>query len=351
MDCNRLEHYLNENEGVEIEKDSDLQKHIGECRDCKNYFLFDKIMHSQKEVFEKAPEYFLFNVRRKINDLRNHKQRRSILGIFRPLIKPAIAFASLALLIALFATIKNSPVGVVDNLVDRFNISELKNIKINDVLYVSKQIHVDLTLNGNVKVQVDSNTVLQLRAKDRIALFRGQFFLSVGSNKMTIETPNGLITLKHAKIKIQTTLHEEKGVHNAETSCCVIDGSAEIDNSKEKIAVMLGQEIVLTENGAIERKSSLPDAAKKEQASGIATASKSKVFTAKEQICDCLYDMRYNSDNNQLHGKEMKENKFPVRVFWQNSVKIESMRRPDEKFCFFNAGGSPVRYIGNSPGI
>ena len=76
-----------------------------------------------------------------------------------------------------------------------------------------------------------------------------------------------------------------------------------------------------------------------------------KVFTAKEQLCECLYDTRYNSDNNPLHGKEIKENKFPVRIFWQNKEKFESMRRLDETVCFSNAFGDCSAFIGIGPGI
>jgi|WetSurMetagenome_2_1015567.scaffolds.fasta_scaffold34185_2 hypothetical protein len=348
MECNRLEHYLNEHEGEEIEKNSELHNHSGECRDCKEYRLFDKILHSQKEVFEKAPETLLPTVQQRIREQQT-RESPAWLDIFRPLLKPALAFSVLLIAAGLYMHLKNSPIGVVDNLAERFNISDLRNIKTGDVLYVAKQINVDFTLNGNVKLEMDSNTVLQVRAKNKIALFRGQLHVAVGKKAMKVETPNGVITLRQAKIKVHTTLTKENGNFRARTSCYVFDGNVQI-GTKEKSSIAPGQEIELAENGGFELKNASPSAQKDREFS-INPSLKSKVFTAKEQLCDCLYDIRYNSDNNPLHGREMKENKFPVRIFWLNKEKFESMRRLDEKLCFFIAGNGSTRHTGNSPGI
>ena len=351
MKYTKLELFLSENEGREIEKDGEMHRHMGACRDCKEYLLFTKILYSQKEVFEKAPETILSRVRQRIHERQNCRERSSILDIFRPLVKPAIAFLVLLLAATLYTYLKNSPIGVIDNLADRFNISELKNIQTGDILYVAKQIRVECTLNGQRKMALDSNTVLQLRAKDKIILFRGQLYADVGKKTLALETPNGVITVKNAKIKVHTAITNHNGGYRAKTSCSVIEGIAEIGNSREKVRVSRGEEIVLGENGKVELKRTLPGPALAEKASRLNAAAKSKVFTAKEDLCDCLYDVRYKLNDNQLHGKEVKENKFPVRIFWQNEAKIESRRRLEDAFCFFNAGNDRTVFIGYSPGI
>jgi hypothetical protein len=349
MECNRLELFLNKHEGGAIDRDSELHNHVSACRDCKEYLVLTKLLASQKENLEKAPETILSTVRRRIHERQNRREYSSVFDTFRLFAKPAIAFSALFTVAAVFLYLKNSPIGVVDNLADRFNISEFKNIQSGDVLYVAKQINVDLTLNGNVKLEMDSNTVLQLRAKNKIALFRGQMHVAVGKKAMKVETPNGVITLRHAKIKVHTTLTKENGNFRARTSCYVFDGNVQI-GTKEKSLVTPGQEIILAENGRFELKNSLPSA-QKDREFRVNSPLKNKVFTAKEQLCDCLYDIRYNSDDNPLHGKEMKENKFPVRIFWRNKDKYESMRRTDEKVCYFNGSSGSTGNIGNSPGI
>ena len=351
MECKRLEQYLNEHDCARIAKDSDLHLHLRECPHCQKYYLFENILRSQKEIFEKAPEAIVPTVRQRIFELQRRRERSSMMDILRLLVKPAIGFSILFIAVAFYMHVKNGPIGVVNNLADRFNRSEFKNIKAGDILYASKHIHVDLTLANHSKLYLDSNTLLQFRAKDKITLSRGRLYLAAGGDEMKIETPNGLITVKNAKTKISANRKEEKDAAITKTSCSVIEGIVQIENSKGISVVSSGQEIVLAENGKIESKNVLPDSAISGQASRIYSVSSDKVFTAKEQLCDCLYDIRYNPDNNALHDKELKENKFPVRVFWRNKEKIESMRRLDEPVCFFNGSGGSTRDFGNSPGI
>jgi hypothetical protein len=349
MACNRLELFLSEHECAEIERDGELHEHMGACRECREYLLLTKLLASQTGHFDKAPETVLYKVRQAIHEQQNRRGYSSILDLFRPLVKPAIAFSALLLIAVVFSLhLKNSPVGIIENLADQFNISEFRNIQTGDVLYVGKRINVDCTLDGNVKIGLDSNTVLQVLGKKDIALFRGQVRIATGKNTINLETPNGVLVLNNAKIKVQTALTKDNGSFKARTSCSVYDGRARIG---DKALVTAGQEIVLAENGAVEVQKSLPPALRDDQEFWIGSPAKNKVFTAKEQLCDCLFDMRYNPDENSLHEKEMKENKFPVRIFWQNTEKIESMRRFDEAVCLFNAAGDPGRNDGNSPGI
>jgi hypothetical protein len=351
MECSRFEHYLSENEGVKIAKNSDLYKHAAACPDCRSFLLFNKIMYSQKEVFEKAPETILSGVRQRIRERQNLREQKAWLNIFKPLLKPAIGFSVILIALVFYMHLKNGHIGVVNNLEDRFNRTEFKNIKVGDILYASKHIHVDLTLTNHAKLHLDSNTLLQFRARDKITLSRGQIYLTAGGNEMKIETPNGLIIVKNGKTKIGSDRKKEKGAFITKTSCSAIEGIVKIGHSREQTVVSPGQEIILAGNGKIVRKDVLPDSAMSEQTSRINSASPGKVFTAKEQLCECLYDSQYNSDDKTFHGKETKENKFPVRVFWRNKDKFESMRRTDESICFFNADGGSIRAIGSGPGI
>jgi hypothetical protein len=351
MACDKVERYLNDHECAEIEGDGELRSHVAECQDCKNYYLFDKILHSQKGVFEKAPETIALAVRQRIRELHDLRERAAWHNIFRPLLKPAIGFSILLIAVVFYMHLKNGPIGVVNNLEDRFNSTEFKNIKTGDILYASKHIHVDLPLTNHAKLHLDSNTLLQFRAKDKITLSRGQIYLTVGDNEMEIETPNGLITVKNVKTKIRTDRKKEKGAYITTTACSVIEGIVKIGLARDQAVVTPGQEIILAGNGRIERKDAVPDSAMSEQISRINSGSPGKVFTAKEQLCDCLYDSRYNSDDKTFHAKEMKESKFPVRIFWRNKDKFESLRRTDESICFFNADGGNVPAIGSGPGI
>jgi hypothetical protein len=351
MECNRLERFFSENEEGTVLKDGDLRKHVDTCRACKEYLLFTKVLHSQKEVFEHAPETLLLKVRQRINERVDRNERLSIFDIFKLIAKPAaLACCLLLIATALFIHFRNSPIGRVNNLADRFNISEFREVKTGDILYVAKQIQVDLTMNGNTKVELDSNTVLQLRSRNKIALFRGQVHLAAGKNALKVETPNGIITLKDATIKVHTALKKENGDFKARTSCYVINGNVQI-GTKRKTLVTPGQEITLAENGKVELKNSLPVTEQNDRMFRIDAPLKNKVFTAKEQLCDCLYDIRYNAADNPLHGKEMKENKFPVRIFWQNKEKYESMRRFDETVCYFNINRNNYSPIDIGPGI
>jgi hypothetical protein len=351
MECNRFESYLKENEGAKIEIDAELTNHIGECRECKKYFLLVRILNSQKGVLKKAPETILFNVRQRINDLQKSGEIPAWQAVFGRLLKPAIAFTLLVIAVAVFISFRNSPIGVVDNLAERFNVPELKYINTGDVLYVGKNIHVDFLLKNSAKLQLDSNTLLQLKGKDKIALSRGQLYLTAGSGRLHIETPNGLITIKNTKTKIHTAIKEENGISVTKTSCVVFDGAAEISNSKGKVIAISGEEIVLKENGKIEFINTLTGPALKEQASRIDSPTKIRVFTAREQLCDCVYDKKYDSDHNQVHGKDIKENRFPVRIFWQNKLNIESRGDMNKTLCFFNVGNGDSGRTGNNPGI
>ena len=351
MGCNKFEHFLEENEGADIEKNKELKKHLEGCKDCKQYFLFNRILNSQKKVFERAPENLLFNVRQEIRNLQNCKRRPSVLNIFRPKIKPAIAFAVLLIAVGLYTSLKNSPIGVIDNLADKFNISKFKNIKTGDILYVAKHINVDLKLNNNAKLQLDSNTLLQFKAKDKISLSRGEIYLDVGSNEVEIKTPNALITVKNTKTKIHTTIKQQEGVYRANTSCVVLEGIAAIGNSDEKMLVTPGQEIVLAGNGKVQLKNTVPDSTLRKLASRINSASKNRIFTAMEQLCDCLYDKKYDVRGDQLHGNDIKENKFPVRIFWQTKMETQFGRGINETYCFFNAGSGNGSCVGISSGI
>ena len=219
------------------------------------------------------------------------------------------------------------------------------------MLYVGKNIHVDFQLKNSAKLQLDSNTVLQFRSKDKIELSRGQLFLSAGNKEMEIETPNGVITVKNTKTKIHTTIKEENGVSITKTSCVVFDGTAKISNSKGKVIAIPGQEFVLAENGKVEFMNTLTGSALTEQASRIDSPPKIKVFTAMEQLCDCVYDKKYDLDHNQMHGKEIKENRFNVRIFWQNKINIESRREMNKSLCFFNVGSGNISNTGNRSGI
>jgi hypothetical protein len=170
MGCNRFEHFLEENDGVDIEKNLEIKSHLAECKDCKRYYVFNKILNSQKNAFERSPEALFFNVQKKIRNLHNRSHWQNILSIFKPKAKPAIAFAVLLIAAGLYTSLKNSPIGVIDNLADKFNISKFKNIKTGDILYVAKNINVDLKLNNNSKMQLDSNTLLQFKARNKISL-------------------------------------------------------------------------------------------------------------------------------------------------------------------------------------
>ena len=352
MPCKRFENFIKETDGCDIEIPSKLLKHTEECLECKNKFVLTGILHSQKGVFEKTPEIILINVRQRVRELRMRKGHPAWRDAVGRWLRPAIAFAACIIaVVAVYFFIRNSPVGVVDNLVERFEIPRLKYVRSGDMLYVAENVNVCLTLKNDAKLRLDSHTVLRCCAGNRVSLSRGRLYLSAGSGRMKIQTPGGTITLQRAGAVISTTHRKSQAVSSSRTLCTVIEGCAEIAHAGGTMVVSRGREIVLAEAGEIGYTDSLTDQVLKERASWIVSAPENRVYTAKDQLCDCVYDARYDSAGAGLHGKDIREHTFPVRIFWQTKSNINFRTEMDETFCLFNAGGGCTRRTCNHPGI
>ncbi len=352
MKCREFEKYLIKNVSVRRIIDDDLKNHVKECPECKKVFFLDEILNARKESLEKAPETILINVRRRIYEAENHRSafNRQWRPIFGRLLKPAAGFALSIALAFLFTLTRNNQIAVVNNLSERFDIPELKYIHAGDVLYVGKSGRVDFLLKKGAKMQLDSNTLLQIRSGNKISLSRGQLYLAAVNNVIEIETSGGVISVRNSKIKINTSAIKQDNELVTKATCVVFSGCAEIKSSTGTLTALRGDKIVLLDNGRIESINKTGEENLKEDDFSIDSPMTGKVFSAKEELCDCVYDVDFDSVRNRMHSKEYKEKRFPVRVFWENRYNIESRRYLNDALCFIDGYNSFTGSNGNSSG-
>jgi hypothetical protein len=339
MECKRLEDYLRKNECTGISLGTELRNHIEECRDCKSYFLLVGLLNSQKGAVEKAPQSILLNVQHRIRSLQRPSEKPAWLNTFKLVLKPALAFSILLAAVFLYTNFKNNYIGVVDNLVDRFNISKFKYIKTGDVLYTGDSTTATIRLNGNNILQIHQNTVVVVKGPRHISLSHGEISLLSGDRELQIETPDGLLLARNADTRIRTTTTKpENGLSKTETTCIVLNGKLVIKYPLKEIILSQGQEAVVAENGGITCQKQLTPA---ESASEKSPAINQKLFAAVQSLCDCIYAFNYTPDKKanhlELFGKEVNENNFKVRVFWQEKKLNKPVLGPSgeiNKICF-----------------
>jgi hypothetical protein len=160
--------------------------------------------------------------------------------------------------------------------------------------------------------------MVRVKGSRHIALSRGEISLLSGDKELQIETPDGLLLSRNTNSKIQTVARLENGVLKTETTCIVFEGKLVIKYPLEEIVLNKGQKTVLAENGRITYQQQMTAV---ESESEKSTAVKQKIYAAVQSLCDCIYASEYTpgkkADHLQLFGKEANENKFKVRVFWQ----------------------------------
>jgi hypothetical protein len=358
MECSIFEKYLKGNDCCSDIIPVEITKHLGECKNCQNYYQFAMILNSQKSVLEKAPEDILPAVENKIFEsitLKKESLNRfkyllkpSFNGLFehiglynrfKYLLKPAFAGLFVLLLIVVSYTyLANKNIGYVENLSERFKLSQFENIKSGDMLYAGDNTTADIRLNSKNKLQIHQNTIVRVKGSRKIALSRGEISLASGDNELQIETPDGVLLARNSNTKITTIASVENGLIKTETTCIVFKGTLIIKHPLREIVLNQGQKAVLAGNDGITYPQQMTVAESKSEKSA---AVKQKLFAAVESLCDCIHTFNYTpgkkADHLQLFGKEVNEKKFKVRVFWQEKGLNElGFGHPGEesKTCF-----------------
>ena len=282
-------------------------------------FSLLSLLELQKGLLEKAPEDILPNIEKKISDSIKQVKNKEPFSIFKPLLKPAFAgFFVLLVAVLSYVYLANKNIGHVENLSERFKIAQFENINSGDELYTGDSTIAAISLKSKNELQIHHNTIVRVKGSRHIALSRGEISLLSGDKELQIETPDGLLLARNTNTKIHTMARMENGVLKTETTCIVFNGKLIIKYPLKEIILNQGQKAVLAENGRITYQKQLTAA---EFESEKSTAVKQKVFAAVESLCDCIYASNYTPDKKanhlQLFGKEVNENKFKVRVFWQ----------------------------------
>jgi hypothetical protein len=323
MECEIFKKHLLECDCATDVLPVEIQQHLSECKGCREYYEFALLLNSQKSPLEKAPEDILPNIEKKISDSVRQTENEGSLSIFTFLCKPSFAGAlagSFALLVTglSYAYLTDRSIGHVENLSQRFRIAQFENIKAGDMLYTGDSITAAINLLGRNKLQIHQNTLVRIKGPRRITLSRGEIALESGDKELEIETPEGLFLARNTHAKIRTVATREKGTLKTETTCIVLDGKLTIKYPLNEITLSQGQKAVITENGGITYQKQLTPAESELERS---SAVKQKMFSAVQLLCDCIYAAEYAAGKKTNHlpffGKEENENKFKVRVFWQ----------------------------------
>ena len=319
MACKIIEKCLKSNNCVNDIVPAEIKKHLSVCKSCQQYYQFALLLNSQKSLLEKAPEEILPNVEKKISYSLKQLKHEEPLTIFKPLFKPAFAgFFVLLVAVASYTYLANKNIGHVENLSERFKIAQFENINSGDELYTGDSTTAAISLKSKNELQIHHNTIVRVKGPRHISLSRGEISLLSGDKELQIETPGGLLLARNTSTKIQSIARLENGVLKTETTCFIFNGKLIIKYPLKEITLNQGQKAVLAENGIITYQKQLTAA---ESESEKSTAVKQKVFAAVQSLCDCIYASNYTPDKKanhvQLFGKEVNENKFKVRVFWQ----------------------------------
>ncbi len=321
MECKKIENYIEENDCIDAVLPEELQKHLVTCTDCRNFHQFVVALGLQKGSLEKAPEDILPNIEKEIFNSIKVKNKEPIY-IFKSLLKPSFAgFFVLLVVVLSYAYLSNKNIGYVENLSERFKIAQFENIKSGDVLYAGDNTIATIRLKNNNKLQIHHNTIVRVKGLRQLSLSRGEISLLSGDKELQIETPDGLLLARNTNTKITTTARLEKGLLKTETTCFVFNGKIIIKYPSKEVVLNQGQKVVLAENGKITYQKQLTAAESESEKSNVA---KQKILAAVESLCDCIYTFNYapgkKANHLQLFGKEVDENKFKVRVFWQEKV-------------------------------
>jgi hypothetical protein len=318
MECNKIAKYLKENDCSDTIVPEEIQKHLITCKDCRQYYQFVLALGMQKESLEKAPEDILPTIEKKIFNSIPLKNEEPF-NIFKFLLKPSFAVSFVLLVVVLsYAYRANKNIGYVENLSERFKIAQFENIKSGDVLYAGDNTIATIKLKSNDKLQIHHNTIVRVKGSRHLSLSRGEISLLSGDKEIQIETPDGLVLARNTNTKITTSAKLEKGLLKTETTCFVFKGKLIIKYPSKEVILNQGQKVVLAENGRITYQEQLTAA---EFESEKSNATQQKLLAAVESLCDCIHADNYapgkKSNHLQLFGKEVNENKFKVRVFWQ----------------------------------
>jgi hypothetical protein len=325
MECEIFKKHL-ENECGNDAIPARIKKHLNECKSCQEYYQFALLLSSQKGACIKAPEDILPSIEKRISESVRQSKNEEPFNIFKFLFKPAFAasFAVLVLALLSYAFLADKNIGYVENLSKRFKIAQFENIKSGDMLYAGDNTTAVIDLKSKNKFQIHNNTVVRIKSSWQIVLSRGELSLAAGDKELEIETPEGLMLARNTDIKIHTTASLEKGLLKTETTCVVFKGKLTIKSSSREIVLAQGQKVVLAENGEITFQKQLTAI---ETESEKETAVNQKVFSAVQALCDCIYAYEYAPDKKsnhlQLFGNQANENKFKVRVFWQEKGLIQ----------------------------
>jgi hypothetical protein len=338
MECTILEKYLKDNDCTGTVVPIAMEKHLGECNDCRKYYQFVVALDVQKGSLEKAPEDILPTIEKRIAESIKPVKSRDPFAIFKPLFKPALAgFFAVLVAVMFFTYLANKNIGHVENLSKRFNIAEFENIKSGDVLYTGDNTTAAINLKNKNTLQIHHNTIVRVKGSRQIALSRGEISLLSGDKALQVETPDGLLLARNANTKITTIARLEKGVLKTETTCIVFNGTLIITSHSKETTLHQGQKAILAENSGITYQQQLT-AADFESEKG--TAVKQKIFEAVESLCDCIHEFNYTpgkkGNHRELFGKEVNENKFKVRVFWKEKGLNELVFGPlneNNKLC------------------
>jgi hypothetical protein len=323
MECHKIEKYLKGSDCRDNALPEELQKHLATCKDCRHYYQFVSALDVQKGSLEKAPEDILSAIEKEITNNNPYKNRKPFTLfnplLIKPLIKPSFAVVFLLLVAVLsYSFLANTNIGYVENLSQRFKIAQFENIKSGDVLYAGDNTTASINLKNKTKLQIHHNTIVRVNGLRHLSLSRGEISLLSGDKELRIETPDGLLLVKNTKTKITTSAKLEKGVLKTETICEVFRGQVTIKYPSKEIILNEGEKVVFAENGRITHQNQLTAA---EFESGKSSAPQQTLVAAVESLCDCIHADNYipgkKANHQQLFGKEVNENKFKVRVFWQ----------------------------------
>ena len=331
MECAIVKKYLKENECDCGIVPAGIKKHINECETCKKYYQFASILNSQKGVLEKAPRDILPAIETKIRDRMQQSAHEETAGRFKYLLKPAFAgFFALLLAVVSYVYLSNKNIGYVENLSERFKIAQFENIKPGDVLYAGNNTIATIRLKGKSRLRIHQNTIVRAKKAQRIALSRGEISLLSGDKELQIETPDGLLLARNTNAKVKTVARQENGLLKTEMTCIVFKGKLKIKYPSKEILLNEGQKTVVAENGSITYQKQLSAAESEPETDN---SVKQKLFAAVASLCDCITSFNYTpgkrGNHLELFGKEVvNENKFKVRVFWQEKGLKELVSGP-----------------------
>ncbi|MBN1980513.1 MAG: FecR domain-containing protein [Chitinivibrionales bacterium] len=319
MECRIFRDYLEERGCHDAVIPQDIVNHVNECTSCRTQFRLARALVSLKGRLEEAPKEILPNVETRIAahcQRRNHHRSRLR---FKWMLKPSFAVAALLLvLVTLYAYRARTSIGQVENLSQRFNIAQFHDIKPGDVLYASDNTTVTIRLKAQCTVRIHRKSLIKVNNSRQITLLAGELSLVSGDEELRIETPDGMVRARNTTARIRTTTAQEQGASPTETVCVVFDGTTTIACRSGQIRLDKGQKAAFTEkNGIHYRKPLTAD----ESGSEMNNIVEHTIVAAIGSLCDCVFGMQRSPDavdgHRQMSGSKANENRFKVRVFWQ----------------------------------